>query len=187
MSPFPRPDYIWFETSWKYKVTGLRSATADVSIIGHLSCQSVLEQKTRTLPVCLIQALWSKISAKVVKCYWLDSSCSLLLSSQPVCFFYPPIVKVGRKHWADVSAGFLTGFRFYLRVWIFFCWKNSQEADRTLTRLACSGGATNHPIESWKGQPMFSPQKKTTKQNKNGQTREKTPNALSHVVSKTKW
>lgn len=88
MSLFPWPDYIWIETSWKYKVTGLRSATADVSIIGHLSCQSVLEQKTRTLPVCLIQVLWSEISAKVVKCYWLDSSCSLLLSSRAVCFLF---------------------------------------------------------------------------------------------------
>lgn len=158
---FPRPDYIWLETSWKDKVTGSRSAAADVSIIGHLSCQSVLEQKTRTLPVCLIQALWSEISAKVIKRYWLKLLLQSALSSRPLCFFNTVIDKVGRKQRA---CQFLNCISDFICVFGFFA-ENSQEADRTLTRLACSGGATNHPIESWKGQPMFSSQKKNTKQN----------------------
>lgn len=186
MSLFPRPDYIWFETSWKYKVTGLRSATADVSIIGHLSCQSVLEQKTRTLPVCLIQVLWSEISAKVVKCYWRNSSCSLLLSSRLVCFFYPAIDKVGQKHWANVSAGFLTGFRF-----LSACLDFLLKSPRRLTALWLGWRALAAlPII------QLSPGKASLcslprKQNNKTKLRRlpsppKNPNALSNVVSKTK-
>lgn len=116
-----------------------------------------------------------KYQPNVVKRYWLDSSCSLLLSSRPVWFFfYQATDKVGRKHWADVSAGFLTGFSFFICVFGFLA-ENSQEADRALTWLACPSGATNHPIESWKGQPVFSPQKKQQNKTKLHRAGEKTP------------
>lgn len=124
-----------------------------------------------------------KYQPNVVKRYWLDSSCSLLLSSRPVCFFfYPAIDKVGRKHWADVSAGFLTGFSFfYLRVWIFSRklpggWPHSdlasvpqrhyQSSNRVLERPAC----------------VLSPEK-TTKQNKTAQSRGKNPRTHCPVLS----